>query len=60
MSTIDVMIAPMHGPDDPPPISITVKSGARTILRVELTQSDFALAITGRLVHGKITRGDGA
>lgn len=56
---VEVMIAPMHGPVDPPPIAITVKRGQRTILRVELTPEDFALAITGRLVHGSITRGDG-
>lgn len=53
----DVMIAPMHGPADPPPIAITIKCGSSTLIRVEMTAEDFALAVTGRLVGAEITRG---
>jgi len=56
---VDVMIAQMNGATDPPPIAITFKQGARTVLRVEITPSDFALALTGRLVIGTVTRGAG-
>ena len=54
---VEVLIFPMHGETDPPPIAITIKNGSRTIVRVELTPEDFALAITGRPVHGLVTRG---
>ena len=54
---VEVTIAPMHGFEDVPPIAVTVKDGARTIVRVELSAQDFALAVTGRLVHGVVTRG---
>lgn len=55
---VDVMIAPMHGAVDPPPIAITFKIGSRKLIRVEISPEDFALAITGRLVHGQITSGE--
>lgn len=53
---VEITIAPMHGPVDPPPIAITIKRGRQRI-RVELRPEDFALAVTGRLVHGEITGG---
>jgi hypothetical protein len=54
---VEVLIAPMHGPNDPPPIAITFKQGTNTLIRVELKPEDFALALTGRLVHGTVTKG---
>jgi hypothetical protein len=54
---VEVLIAPLHGPDDLPPIAITFKQGPVTIIRVEMSPADFALAITGRLVQGEVTRG---
>jgi hypothetical protein len=57
---VDVLIAPMHGPVDPPPFAITVKDGIKTLIRVELSAEDFALALSGRLVHGTVTRGHDA
>lgn len=56
---VEVMIAQMNGETDPPPIAITFKQGSRTILRVEMPPADFALCLTGRLVFGEVTRGDG-
>lgn len=56
---VDVMIAAMNGADYPPPIAITIKQGPRTIIRVEMSASDFALCLTGRLVIGDVTRGIG-
>jgi hypothetical protein len=53
---VEIMIGPMHGHVDPPPIAITIKQGHKTLIRVELSPNDFALAITGRLVFGEITR----
>jgi hypothetical protein len=57
MKHVEVLIAPMHGETDPPPIAITFKQGQKTLIRVEMNPADFALAITGRLVIGEITRG---
>ena len=53
---VEVTISPMQGPVDPPPIAITIKRGRQRV-RVELRPEDFALAVTGRLVHGEITGG---
>jgi hypothetical protein len=55
---VEVLIAPMHGPVDPPPIAVTFKIGARKLIRVEISPENFALALTGRLVHGVVTGGE--
>lgn len=54
--TVEIMIGPMHGASDPPNIAVTFKSGNTVLMRVEMTPEAFALAVTGRLVHGEITR----
>lgn len=57
VSKVEVTITPISGAVDPPPIGITIKRGRKAWVRVEMTAEDFALAVTGRLVHAEITGG---
>jgi hypothetical protein len=56
---VEVLIGQITGETDPPNISVTFKQGASTVIRVEMTPEDFALAVTGRLTFGIVTRGSG-
>ena len=53
---VEITIAPIHGAVDPPPIAFTAKDGRNVLIRVEITPENFALALTGRLVEGTVTR----
>ena len=52
---VEITIAPIHGAVDPP-IAFTAKDGRNVLIRVEITPENFALALTGRLVEGTVTR----
>lgn len=53
---VEVLISPIHGPSDPPKIGVTFRDGRKVLATVELTAENFGLALTGRLVHGQLTR----
>ncbi len=55
---VEVIIGRITGAHDPAPIGITVKSGIRTLVRVELTPEDFANCVTGMMVPGTVTKAD--
>jgi hypothetical protein len=51
---VQVSIGPMHGASDPPQFSIQIKDGMTLIARVYLSAEDLALALSGRMVTGKL------
>lgn len=55
---IELQITPVIGATDPPPIRISIRIGRRVLAEIETSPENIALALTGRLVHAELTKGE--